>query len=390
MGKMAPSLWVAAKIRPYFLLALDGGPATAFGLGFVRPDFHSQRCLSVYVDPSWYAVAAEYPLHWERTAVERKARRIQLMQNHAFRQASSGDFHSSPPLNYLNIDPCQLETNFDHNPFPFTHNFSELDIFSHDYLTELADHYSRARRDFFVAGGAVAAGTDFYSVPHGQFSPVDALGLLHSRSVRVLLKRPENHDPGFRVLLDSLFGQLVETRPQLAQEEIVRLEGAILITSASTITPLHFDPEVGFFSQIRGQKIYHVYSPHDTTEPELERFYIGGVVDIATIDIKKRNPSNEHVYRLAPGSGFHQPQNAPHWVETGDGESVSYTFVFETKRSRARGRTRAFNYYQRKFGLSPGLPGQHPRRDASKAVAMRAVIPVRQFTSNTLRRLQTS
>jgi hypothetical protein len=23
------------KIRPYFILALDGGPATAFGLGFV-------------------------------------------------------------------------------------------------------------------------------------------------------------------------------------------------------------------------------------------------------------------------------------------------------------------------------------------------------------------
>jgi len=33
--KLAPSLRVAARIRPYFILALDGGPATAFGLGFV-------------------------------------------------------------------------------------------------------------------------------------------------------------------------------------------------------------------------------------------------------------------------------------------------------------------------------------------------------------------
>jgi tyrosine phenol-lyase len=32
---LAPALRVAAKIRPYFILALDGGPATAFGLGFV-------------------------------------------------------------------------------------------------------------------------------------------------------------------------------------------------------------------------------------------------------------------------------------------------------------------------------------------------------------------
>ncbi len=47
---MGPSLRVAVKIGPYFILVLDGGPATAFGLGFVWPDFPSQRCASVYVD----------------------------------------------------------------------------------------------------------------------------------------------------------------------------------------------------------------------------------------------------------------------------------------------------------------------------------------------------
>ena len=47
---MAPARRVAAKILPYFILALDGGPATACGLGFVCQDFHSQRCTPVYVD----------------------------------------------------------------------------------------------------------------------------------------------------------------------------------------------------------------------------------------------------------------------------------------------------------------------------------------------------
>jgi hypothetical protein len=47
---MGPSLRVAVKIRPYFILVLDGGPATAFGLGFVWPDFLKQRCAPVYVD----------------------------------------------------------------------------------------------------------------------------------------------------------------------------------------------------------------------------------------------------------------------------------------------------------------------------------------------------
>jgi hypothetical protein len=40
LGKIGPVPRAAAKIRPYFILALDGGPATAFGLGFVWPDFH--------------------------------------------------------------------------------------------------------------------------------------------------------------------------------------------------------------------------------------------------------------------------------------------------------------------------------------------------------------
>jgi hypothetical protein len=47
MGKIGPGPKGWAKIRPYFILALDGGPATTFGLGFVWPDFPSQR------HPSW-------------------------------------------------------------------------------------------------------------------------------------------------------------------------------------------------------------------------------------------------------------------------------------------------------------------------------------------------
>ena len=43
LGKFGPSLRAAAKIRPYFILALDGGPATIFGLGFVWPNFRGQR-----------------------------------------------------------------------------------------------------------------------------------------------------------------------------------------------------------------------------------------------------------------------------------------------------------------------------------------------------------
>jgi hypothetical protein len=42
-GKLAPSLRVAGKIGPYFVVALDLGTTKAFGLRLVWPDFPSQR-----------------------------------------------------------------------------------------------------------------------------------------------------------------------------------------------------------------------------------------------------------------------------------------------------------------------------------------------------------
>ena len=43
MGKIGPGPKGCGENRPHFILALDGGPATAFRLGFVWPNFRSQR-----------------------------------------------------------------------------------------------------------------------------------------------------------------------------------------------------------------------------------------------------------------------------------------------------------------------------------------------------------
>jgi ADP-ribose pyrophosphatase YjhB (NUDIX family) len=50
---LASALRVAAKIRPYFILALDGGPATAFGLGFVWPNFAGNATPEESDDRPW-------------------------------------------------------------------------------------------------------------------------------------------------------------------------------------------------------------------------------------------------------------------------------------------------------------------------------------------------
>jgi len=297
----------------------------------------------------------------------------------ALPQENSADF--------LIIDPALFEQSFDREPFEFAHQLSGLDLFREDALRDLAYKMGKAPRDYFVAGSAPAPGTKFYDVPSGGLTPLQALEGLEKRRCRILLKRPENHEQGFRELLKMLFQQVLELRGGLKSERLVRLESAILISSESTTTPIHFDPEVGFFSQIEGKKFYHVYPPACAAETELEQFYIRGRVDIGNVDLSKLDGAREHVYELGPGKGFHQPQNSPHWVHTGDMRSVSYTFVFETDATRARGRIRAFNYFLRKAGMTPLPLGANPGRDAGKAAAFHAARPL-QFAGRVLNKAQ--
>jgi hypothetical protein len=289
------------------------------------------------------------------------------------REPVPGESSQSP---HLNLRQESLKELFDRQAFPFAHNLSTLDLFTADSLRSLSEKFSGSPRDYFIAGSAASPETKFYAVPNGGHSPLEALENLDKVSCRILLKRPESHDARFRDLLQTLFGQVVDLLGGLGRERVERLESAILISSGSTTTPIHFDPEIGFFSQIEGEKFYHVYPPDSASEMEMERFYVRGRVDIGNVEFSGLDAQREQVFRLLPGMGFHQPQNSPHWVRTGDSRSVSYTFVFQTDISRARGRTRAFNYCLRQLGISPAHLGAHPAADALKARAMKAAIPL--------------
>lgn len=286
----------------------------------------------------------------------------------------------------LQLDAESLRNLFDREPFGFGHTLSGLALFKFEELYALAEKYIGHAEDYYVACSAPRPDTVFYSVPQAPYLPHEAMQHLQTGSYRVLLKRPENYDLRFRKLIDQLFAQVADSLGEFGGGRIVRLEAGILITSTATTTPFHFDPEIGFFSQIEGEKIYHVYSPGILGEEELERFYAKGRVSIAQIDLEGRDPAREHVFTLGPGKGFHQPQNAAHWVETRGSRSISYTFVFETEASRARGRARAFNHFLRRLKLNPAPPGANPAFDAIKSEAMRGVLPVRRTLADIVHR----
>ncbi len=278
---------------------------------------------------------------------------------------------------HFNLDPEIFRQNFDQEPFGFTHNLSGHELFQMDSLRALARMY-QSGKDCFVAAGAAAPGTQFYAVPRVTGSPADVLEKLDQGSFRVLLKRPEQRHPGFRKLIDTLFKQVIDLQGGLGNDRVVRLDSSVFISSAATTTPFHFDPEIAFFCQIAGEKIYHLYSRSTVSEEEMEKFFFRGVVDIAQVDLAGRDAKREHVFNLAPGKGLHQPQNSPHWVLTGPGLSVSYSFVYETEATRAVNAVRAYNRYLRSFGMKPTAPGISPGTDARKAKVMRVIMPAQR------------
>lgn len=281
----------------------------------------------------------------------------------------------------LDLDTAALRSNLDRRPFGFDHALHRLPLFQPQALHRLAERYVDAPQHYYVSGSSPEPGAVFYSGAAVNLRPHEALEQLDSARYRILLKRMELFDPEFRELLQRVFNQVIEASGGLGGARLVRLESALFITAAATITPFHYDPELNFFSQIEGEKTYHLYAPAAVSEEELESFYVRGVVDIAQVDLASRERSHEHTFALVPGKGLHQPQNSPHWVETSGSRSVSYVFVYETTATRAKSRVRAFNYYLRSMGLRPSLPGRHPGVDAAKAAAMKVVLPVRRRVS---------
>jgi hypothetical protein len=281
----------------------------------------------------------------------------------------------------LELPPQVLDRSFNREPIGFDHNLSKLDLFELDSLRTLAEKYAGHDSDYMVASSASAPGQKFRSVEAPNLTPAQAIERLKTESVRVLLKRPQNYDSRFQKLLNELTDQVVSMSGGLKGDRIVRLESSIFLTSAKTLTPFHFDPSAVFFFQISGDKIYHVYPPAALTEPELEQFYFRGLVAIGQVELDRRDPRLEHVFNLSAGKGLHQPQNAPHWVETSGDISISYSFFFETEAARKMSRARGFNYYMRKVGAAPTPPGARPRLDTFKADAMGVWIPCRKTLS---------
>lgn len=142
-------------------------------------------------------------------------------------------------------------------------------------------------------------------------------------------------------------------------------EGYIFFSAPSCVTPAHVDPEHNFLLQVRGTKDFVAGSYPDelTRQRTAERYYHGAA---------HRNldwmPPEALVAHLEPGTGVYSPYLCPHWVNTGDELSISFSATFQTSRRQRWGAVHRFNGRLRRLGLSPRPPGRSAARDEGKRV----------------------
>jgi hypothetical protein len=80
---------------------------------------------------------------------------------------------------------------------------------------------------------------------------------------------------------------------------------------------------------------------------------------------------------MKPGTGVHIPVNTPHWLKNGNSVSVTLNVNFQFKDQEVANLYKA-NYYLRRAGLKPAMPGASPAVDRVKAAAFTAALGVKR------------
>jgi hypothetical protein len=178
-----------------------------------------------------------------------------------------------------------------------------------------------------------------------------------------------HNDPDYLAILESCMAQVEELSGVDFKRYVKLKDSIIFITSPRRISTYHIDRECSMLLQIRGDKTIHVFDRKDREvlpEEEIERFW---TVDNNAPRYKEQYQNRATTYLLTPGQAVHIPVNDPHWLQNGDGVSISLNVNFHYHDFMRADLYRA-NYALRRLGLSPIPPGQSTVREAIKRVVV--------------------
>ena len=259
-------------------------------------------------------------------------------------------------------------SNFDHRPFQFRHALDTMDIFQMPALLRLAERCmnKRQHKSHYETGEPVVNG--YFGNKPADMTLVQALERIGEGGNWIILKRI-HEEPEYRAALELFITELSELTGTDLRRRYRDPILTIFITSPNRITPYHLDGEANFLAQVQGSKSVFLYNAHDPrilTPAEMEQYWTGHLLAPRWHD----ELSDGHWrYDVSPGLGVFNPATFPHWVKNNDNVSVSVSINFKRVRNDTIGAYRA-NYYARKIGLHPTVPGRSPILDRVKNLTL--------------------
>lgn len=275
---------------------------------------------------------------------------------------------------WLNLSPDVFRARFNKSSFTFTHRLAGSPLFEPQRLVDLARQMSSIPNDVYFDAGDIGIGQRWDQAGKGGFSWDQALERIENAGAWIVLRRAER-DPEYAAVLRSCIAEAINLSPQRLDREMKLMNAIVFITSPRRVTPYHIDRECNFLLQIRGEKTISVFRHDDRTvlpEAEIERFW---TVDHNSAIYKPELQSRADVYHLAPGDGVHIPVNDPHWVQNGEGVSVSLSVNLHFRDTSVHNPCNIYrtNYFLRKAGLHPNPPGSNRAVDWTKRYGMAAL-----------------
>jgi hypothetical protein len=222
--------------------------------------------------------------------------------------------------------------------------------------------HNRQYKSHYETGDPVVNG--YFGSKPADMTLVQALERIGEGRNWIILKRI-HEDPEYRTALELFISELSELTGEDLRRRYRDPILTIFITSPNRITPYHLDGEANFLAQVQGSKSVFLYNAHDPlilTTQEMEQYWTGKLLAPRWHD---ELPDGHWRYEVSPGMGVFNPATFPHWVKNNDNVSVSVSINFKRVRNDVIGAYRT-NYYARKIGLHPTVPGRSPILDRMK------------------------
>jgi len=275
-------------------------------------------------------------------------------------------------LNIRSGEELAFRENYNVRPFILRHRLATHPLLQLDHLTSVAQVYAEQHPNrFYHDEGRAEIGRGWDYTTKRTFSAQEAIRRVETADAWMILKGIQIL-PEYGELLDTILREIHEISGRnLAQATRAR-NISIIITSPGRVTPYHMDADCNYLLQLSGSKTVYVFNGADrsvVTPQELESFYRS---DVNAARFKEQTQNGAWKFDLTPGLGVHVPVTFPHWVQNGDSVSISasinFCFVDRTVPDIYR-----VNYFLRKAGLKPSLPGESRMRDGIKTLAAKTL-----------------